>query len=121
MTGLNQKSSIMQCTIETKDPAVLQLLQPLIAFAQKYEGHINRSYVDGKYITQDIQHKDTITKELTKINEQCPQPFVIGRGAGHVYVALHTASFISNQQPVAINGMTDRVLLITDNTETYYN
>lgn len=96
----------MKVTIETTDEATLSALQPFIAAATKYDGHLNWSYTQGQHHTNDdIRHRERLREILTELN--AGDLFIIGAGSSHVWISLNPINWADH--PIA-----SRVILITD-------
>ena len=113
----------MKVDIVVLDPQKREELKPFIVFAQQFKGNINKSYTHGiEWTSIDVQTKNELLAGLRKLDKE--GRYVIGAGSGHVYINEATAtrferdyktSVITDKTPVSINGIFDRLLLITDN------
>lgn len=115
----------MKAQTETNEPQLLGLLKPIIEVVEKFEGHINYSYLrrhdsnaaGAEYIPFDMKFKSILRNQLQPLVDAAG--LLMGAGAGHIWVAQPSACcfdpFSSNyKKGVAVNGIHDRILLITD-------
>ena len=94
----------MIATIETTDPAVLEVLQPVIAIVKNFKGYLNASYTKGR---------ETRLDNIDKQRLYCPlhfmlagrEGFKLGTGSSHIYISYSTTGK---------HDIYTRVLLITD-------
>ncbi len=113
----------MKVIVETQKEELIKKLKPIIHAAKNYQGHFNATtlHSNADFVVMDNIHKKACLTILATVNKE----FIIGSGSGHIWVAQHTAtqitySFSQNKlqvvpgEQIAINGIHDRLLLITD-------